>query len=90
MNVPDALALARQLKARGPLSPQASPYRHALLALLDHGDKVQCPDMDTCIRMVAAHIHERGKFYIEIAVDPQTKEVASTFEPTPPDNPGTN
>jgi len=48
-------------------------------------DKIFCPTLETAIRMVGAHIHQQGKFYIEIAVDPKTKEVASTFEPTLPD-----
>jgi len=48
-------------------------------------DEIFCPDFETAIRMVGAQMHHRGKFYIEIAVDPKTKEVAWTFEPTLPD-----
>lgn len=45
-------------------------------------EKIDIPDFETAVRMVAAHMHGKGKFYIEIAVDPKTKEVGWTFEPT--------
>lgn len=45
-------------------------------------DKIAIPDFETAVRMVAAHVHGQGKFYIEIAVDPKTKEVGWTFGPT--------
>lgn len=45
-------------------------------------ERIDIPDFETAVRMVAAHMHGKGKFYIEIAVDPKTKEVGWTFEPT--------
>lgn len=58
--------------------------------MAEHGDKVLCPDFETTVRMVAANIHAQGKFYIEIAVDPKTKEVGWTFEPTEREQPHAN
>lgn len=57
-------------------------YRAALVALLEHGEKVEIPDFETAVRMVAVNMHTQGKFYIEIGVDPKTKEVGWSFEPT--------
>jgi hypothetical protein len=37
---------------------------------------------DTAVKLVAAHLDRQGKTYIEIAVDPKTKEVATSFTAT--------
>ena len=36
------------------------------------------------LQAVAAHLHHQGKTYIEIAIDPKTKEIGWSFEPTLP------
>lgn len=47
-------------------------------------DTVFLPDFVTCVKQLAAHLDQQGKTYIEIAVDPKTKEIAHSFTPTPP------
>lgn len=39
-------------------------------------------DFDTAVKYVAAHLRLQGKTYMEIAVDPVTNEIATSFEPT--------
>lgn len=79
MNTQQALNLARAIKELGPLSA----VEQALVELFEHGERVMCPDFETLVRMVAANIHAQGKSFIEIAVDPATKEVAHSFTATP-------
>lgn len=88
MNIAEAIGYARVLATKPP--EQRTRTEAALIALLEHGDKVEIPDLETAVRMVAAQIHARGKYYIEIAIDPETKEVGHTFEPTLPDKTGQN
>lgn len=85
MNTPDAIAHARAIKDRVPAASRTTD-QVALVTLLDHGDKVEVPDFETTVRMVAANVHAMGRAYIEIAVDPKTKEVGWSFEPTTPGN----
>lgn len=39
-------------------------------------------DFGTSVKFVCAHLQEQGKSYLEIAVDPTTKEAAWSFEAT--------
>lgn len=88
MTAKQAIAYARRMK-KAATAPglhfgfnDHAKTQEALIALLDHGDRVEIPDLETAIRMVACQMHGQGKFYIEIGVDPKTKEVGWTFEPT--------
>jgi hypothetical protein len=80
MTTVDRIQRLREFVAgeRGPYTAIAED----IAALIAHGDAVAIPDFETSVRMVAAHMHGMGRFYCEIAVDPETKEVAWTFEPT--------
>lgn len=71
--------LARTLNARGIILKRH--VKDVTAALDFEFDRVLIPDFETTVRMVAANIHGQGKFYIEIGVDPETKEVGWTFEP---------
>lgn len=86
MNTQRAIEIARAIQRNVPAGNR-SEREAALVELLEHGDKVHCPDLETSIRIVAANMHAAGKFYVEIAVDPKSKEVGYTFSPTP--TPGT-
>lgn len=95
MSPKQAIAFARKLKKADEAPGLSFGFAHhkvaeALIALLDHGDKISTPDFETSVQMVAANIHAQGKFYIEIAVDPKTKEVGWTFEPTARDESQSN
>lgn len=74
MDTKEALSLARLVKDGEPINDPVM-LRAALVALLDHGDKVLAPDFDTAIGIVAANLHALGKTHIEISVHPATKEV---------------
>jgi hypothetical protein len=37
---------------------------------------------DTAVKLVAAHLDLQGKTYIEIALDPKTKQIATSFTAT--------
>lgn len=41
------------------------------------------PDWGDCVKIITAHLTSMNKTYVEIAVDPKTKEVAWSFEATP-------
>jgi hypothetical protein len=79
MTTDKAIAIARSLKAGTRHS--LADVQAALISLLDHGEKVEVPDFETAVRMVAANLHAQGRHYIEIAVNPATKEVGWRFEP---------
>lgn len=78
MNTKQAIRLAQGIKNCGPVTA----VEQALVELLDHGDRIQAPDFEMIVRMLGANIHAQGKTFIEIAVDPTTKEVAHSFETT--------
>lgn len=78
MNAQKAITLAASIKRIGPISA----VEHALVALLDHGDEIQAPGFEMLVRMLGANIHAQGKTYLELAVDPVTKEVGHSFEVT--------
>ena len=83
MKTKQALVIAWSVKQkRFGHGHDADTLAEALVALLDHGDSLAAPDFETSVRLVAANMHAQGKFYIEIGVDPKTKEVGWTFEPT--------
>lgn len=80
MTTMEALSVAKLVKEGGRKSNQhPGIIAAALVKLYEHGEKVEIPDLETLTRMVGAQIHARGKYIITIAVDPKTKEVASTF-----------
>lgn len=60
---------------------EAGPSKNnlAFVALKEMAVAEFIPHLGTCIKQVAAHLHNRGKSYIEIAVDPKTREVAWSF-----------
>lgn len=63
------------------MSPATLKIASAIQTVLD---SYTVQDFDTCIKQVAAHLHQQDKSYIEIAVDPKTKEIGWSFTPTPP------
>jgi len=74
METQEALSLARLVKGGESINDPVV-LRAAIVALLDHGDKLVAPDFDTAIRIVAANLHALGKTHIEISVHPETKKV---------------
>jgi hypothetical protein len=40
------------------------------------------PDFETCVKQICAHLDQQGKTYVEIAIDPKTKEIGWSFTAT--------